>query len=229
MSELVVLVPSRSRPESVRRMVDAWHATGAFGVAKLAFVVDMDDAQIEEYGRELDRPEVETVAMAAWQPMVPKLNLAASWAINDAPAVAFMGDDHLPRTPMWANRLVTELAVSGPSIVYGRDGIQDERLPTWWAMSSSIVRALGRMVPADVQHLYCDNAILELGKAADCLRYLPDVLVEHLHPVAGKQEWDDQYRRVNRRQQYDRDGAAFRAWVKDGLARDASLITDLRG
>lgn len=230
MSELNVLVPTRSRPHSIAKIVDAWHHTGAFGVASLIFVVDKDDATYREYHTELNRhPEALSIWMNEWHPLVQKLNYAARMMVNTGMAMAFMGDDHLPRTEMWAHRALAATTLHGPSIVYGRDGFQDRRLPTWWVMTNSIVDALGRMVPADVQHLYCDNAILQLGQAANCLRYLPDVLIEHMHPIAGKGEMDPQYARVNRRQQYDRDRAAFEAWVKDGLARDASLIADLRG
>jgi hypothetical protein len=85
------------------------------------------------------------------------------------------------------------------------------------------------MVPAPVQHLYCDNAVLTLGEAANMITFLPHILIEHMHPVAGKSEWDPGYERVNRRQQYDRDAAAYRMWVEDGLKRDATLLRELRG
>ncbi|WP_037684635.1 hypothetical protein, partial [Streptomyces griseus] len=106
------------------------------------------------------------------------------------------------RTVGWAGRYVDELRQLGTGIVYGDDGYQGERLPTQWAMTADVVGALGRMVPAPVEHLYCDNSVLDLGRAAGCIRYLPDVLVEHMHPVAGKAADDDQYRRVNSSAQY---------------------------
>lgn len=230
MSELNVLVPTRARPHSVPKIVEAWHHTGAFGVADLIFVVDVDDAKIKQYEQAFEmHPEARWIKMPEWQPMVPKLNRAAAMMQNIGVAMAFMGDDHMPRTEMWAHRVLAACVLHGSAIVYGRDGIQDQRLPTWWAMTNEIVRVLNGMVPSDVQHLYCDNTVLELGKAANCLRYLPDVLIEHMHPVAGKGQVDHQYMRVNRPEQYERDRLAFEAWIKDGLARDASLIADLRG
>jgi hypothetical protein len=150
-------------------------------------------------------------------------------AAEFSPVVAFMGDDHVPRSPAWADAILTFMAATHPQIVYGRDGFQDRKLPTWWAMSSDIIKALGRMVPAPVQHLYCDNAVLTLGEAANMITFLPHILIEHMHPVAGKSEWDPGYERVNRRQQYDRDAAAYRMWVEDGLKRDATLLRELRG
>ena len=68
-----------------------------------------------------------------------------------------------------------------------------------------------------------------LGDKAGVIEYLSDVLIEHMHPAAGKAEWDPGHIRVNRRQQYLRDNLSFEAWVLDGLDRDARLIADLRG
>lgn len=231
---LAMLVPSRGRPGSVSRMLDAWESTGGFDHARLIWVLDADDPEFEAYAKELQRSSNRggyIAEVARWKPMVVKLNQAARVFARDFPAVGFMGDDHLPRTDGWAAELTNALSVMwpDPAIVYGRDGFQDARLPTWWAMNSSVVHALGRMVPADVQHLYCDNAILELGTQAECITYLPSVLIEHMHPAAGKAESDDGYRRVNRRQQYERDLAQFRAWVQDGLARHVTLLRNSRG
>lgn len=239
MADLLVIVPSRGRPESVRRVVDAWLATDGYADADLVFVIDADDPQHHRYfdhdfpdiGPDLRRAAVSFAVLDAWEPMVHKLNTMAARAAHypdGYPALAFMGDDHLPRSAGWAGRYLAELRELGTGIVYGDDLLQGERLPTQWAMTSDIVRALGRMVPADVEHLYCDNAVMALGLRAECLRYLPDVVIEHVHPIAGKAQLDDGYRRVNRPEQYRRDGAAYRAWVRDRLDADADLVRGLR-
>lgn len=230
MSELIVVVPTRSRPHLVPRMIDAWFKTGAFGTAELLFVVDRDDMAFDQYKRMFDRyPSVQHTVMPEWMPMVPKLNIAACQAAKEASVVAFMGDDHVPRTPMWASKLLAADVLNHGCISYGKDGFQDKRLPTWWGMSSKIVQRLGRMVPAPVQHLYCDNAIKMLGERTGSLVYLEDVLIEHMHPVAGKAEMDQQYQRINRKQQYTRDEAEFRRWVESGLEEHATLLSDLWG
>lgn len=227
-----IIVPSRDRPESVARMIQAWNETGAWGAMDLYWAIDADDPKCPEYIKALDAsPGGPRMHISGeWEPMVPKLNrvaLALADGIFGAPydQIGFMGDDHLPRTLGWAQRIPTEMATSPkPLIVYGRDGLQDEALPTWWVMDARIVRALRRMVPAPVQHLYCDNAIAALGLAAGCLRYLGDILVEHMHPVAGKAEMDDGYYRVNRRQQYERDEAAYAFWLQDGINQDVASV-----
>lgn len=238
MADLLVIVPSRGRPESLERVAAAWYATGAFADgAALVFAVDDDDPTWSGYRAALDRlaeadpgpTAINLMHAGAWRPMVAKLNAAAAnFAGQGHFALAFAGDDHLPRTPGWAKRYLDELRTLGTGIVYGDDLVQGARLPTQWAMTADIVRALGRMVPAPVEHLYCDNAILDLGQAAECIRYLPDVVIEHCHPIAGRGQWDDQYRRVNARAQYERDGSAYWRWRTAGLPTDAVTVQALR-
>lgn len=210
------------------RVVDAWHATDAYRDATLLFAVDEDDPAAERY-REQASPEALMVFCAEWLPMVAKLNVVAAYQANatGAFAVGFAGDDHLPRTPGWAATMLDGLRELGTGVVYGDDLLQGERLCTSWAMTSDIVRALGRMVPAPVEHMYCDNSVMDVAKLAGCLRYLPDVVIEHVHPLAGKAEWDDGYRRVNGREQYRADELAYRRWLLDGRAADVAKVRAL--
>jgi hypothetical protein len=236
MADLLVIVPTRGRPESVPLVVDSWTATGAWADAYLRFVVDADDPALSEYQRAFSEvadtgrapgPMHMTVA-DMWRPLVPKLNLAATTWAPQFYAVAFAGDDHRPRTPGWAAAMLAALRDLGTGIVYGDDLLQGERLCTAWAMTSDIVTTLDRMVPAPVEHMYCDNSVMDLGTWAGCLRYLPDVVIEHCHPLAGKSAWDVGYRQVNSAEQYRKDGEAYAAWVTGQLDRDAAAVKALR-
>jgi hypothetical protein len=240
--DLVVVVPTKGRPESVGLVVEAWRATGAFDEgAALTFAVDDDDPTLPRYIQAFNAarasepyppPDIRLCHSGPWQPMVLKLNAVALHELalaQGAPAMlGFMGDDHRPRSNGWAARYIGALRELGTGIVYGDDLIQHERLPTQWAMTSDIVLALGRMVPADVEHLYCDNAIMDLGLAADCIRYLPDVKIEHCHPVARRGAWDAGYERVNARAQYAKDHAAHERWKSEQLVVDAATVRGLK-
>lgn len=232
MSELTVLVPTRSRPQNVVPVIQAWHATGAFHVATLVFGIDVDDSQYDKYVEiSKQHPEPQFGLLPEWQPLVPKLNKMALLAAQESPIVAFMGDDHLPRTALWAHHLIEDHLISRgqQKIWYGRDGFQDQRLPTWWSMDSRVIQTLGRMVPAPVQHLYCDNAIKVLGEKADTLGYDERILIEHMHPLAGKGTMDAQYERVNRNAQYETDQRLFAGWHMGQADEDARLIRSIGG
>lgn len=240
-ARMLIIVPTRSRPENVAKVVEAWEETDAFDHADLMFAIDRDDPTYDKYGVIITttRLEVRVSIHDEWHPMVHKLNTATRWAMLGTSrnwpeyfALGFAGDDHLPRTVGWAGRYLEKLIEMGTGVVSCPDGYRGDHLPTQWAMTADIVRTLGRMVPAPVEHLYCDNAVWDLAEAADCYAYLEDVLIEHMHPLAGRSEWDAQYRNVNRPAQYRRDQTAYRAWRAstgpDGEAQQAEKVQALR-
>ncbi len=94
-------------------------------------------------------------------------------------------------------------------------------------MSSNIVRTLGYMAPPCLEHLYVDNSWLAWGKGIDRLRYLPDVVIEHLHPEAGKAERDASYDATNSNEQYQRDFAAWATYATGGLQEDIEKLKGL--
>lgn len=232
MTRLAVLVPTRSRPHNLDAIEKAWWATGAFGAADLILGIDVDDMEYSTYvGWASSHANVKVHPLPEWKPLVPKLNDMAALAASDPQytAIAFMGDDHVPVTTMWAHMLVQGHMMHPGSMWYGPDGFQDRKLPTWWSMDSRIVAGLGRMVPAPVQHMYCDNSIKELGDRAGRLHYDERILIEHRHPFANKAPMDQQYARVNRPQQYETDAELFRQWIADGLAHDVSIVQSVGG
>lgn len=235
MPEMAVIVPTRGRPENVQRVMEAWDFTNGWEHADLILVADADDPKIQEYRALVMRrqirdqlPAPELIEVPIWAPMVHKLELAASDAAGRYWALGFAGDDHLPQTIGWAARYLVVLHELGTGMVYGDDGYQGARLSTEWAMTSDVVRALGRMVPAPVEHMFCDNAVLELFTHAGAVRHLPEVRIEHMHPYASKAEIDDQYKRVNSREQMNRDRRTFRSWQATTMASHVATVRALR-
>ena len=229
MPDLLVIVPTRGRPESLPKISAAWMATGEFKHADLVYVVDADDPAVDDYEATWERLVFagRMVRAEKREPLVPKLDAAALAFAGDYFALGFAGDDHIPRTHGWAKTMVAAMREMGTGVVYGDDLLQRERLCTSWAMTSDIVRALGRMVPAPVEHMYCDNAVMDLARLAGCLRYLPDVVIEHMHPIAGKAGMDAGYERVNRPEQYRADELAYGWWLRQGRAADVATVKAL--
>jgi predicted O-methyltransferase YrrM len=242
MPELAVIVPTRGRPENIRRLISAWDFTNAWDSADLVLVADSDDPEIQGYRdvveltRHPDTEEclVRLIEMAAWMPMVHKLNMVAKdvaegWGTEAPPfALGFAGDDHVPQTIGWAARYLAVLHELGSGMVYGDDGYQGRKLSTEWAITADVVRRLGQMVPAPVEHMYCDNSMMDLFNGAGALRHLPEVRIEHIHPITGKTQTDAQYQRVNHRDQFRTDRLAYEAWKRTGLAADVAAVRALR-
>lgn len=230
---LVVIVPSRGRPHAVAELAEAFLNTSYNGDTRLWFAVDSDDPDLDGYREEVDALACQRIAVipVVGGCMARALNEAAMVAVSDpaTTAVGFMGDDHRPRTPGWDSAYLFALVRMRVGIVYGDDQLQSQALPTQCAMSASIVRALGWMCPPALRHLWIDNFWLDLGQKAGCLRYLPDVVVEHMHPYNGKAEMDEGYERVNSLEIIDADRAAYGRYVVEDLDRDAQKVRQLRG
>lgn len=235
MADLIAIVPTRGRPESVGPLVEAFRAT-CTADTELHLAVDDNDPRIDEYSDSIRKWLGAPVSMCHVESpsnMVRALNgtAAANLRPSFAPfAFAFLGDDHMPRTHGWDAAYLAALREMGSGLVYGDDLLQGERLPTQIAITADIVRAWGWIAPPELAHLYVDNFWLDLGRAAGCIRYLPDVVVEHRHPVARKAAWDAGYDRVNHPDSYERDRLAYEAFHADGgFDRAVAAVKALRG
>jgi hypothetical protein len=191
---LLVIVPTRGRPQNAARLVKAFAETDSLN-ADLLFVVDQDDSELHAY-REA-APRLLAHQGETGTGMVAGLNWAAGLYADVYDHIGFMGDDHIPRTPGWDAHVLGALNSPWPQVVYGNDLFQSERLPTAAFLPSRMVRALGFMAPPALRHLYVDDFWLELGRALGGLRYLPDIVIEHIHPAAGKTSMDARYAAVN--------------------------------
>lgn len=214
-TRMLVIVPTRGRPENVVRLEQALKDTRTTR-ADFLYVVDDDDPKAIEYARlGLNRLSILDHRLR----LGGTLNWAAWKYVEIYDAIGFMGDDHLPRTEFWDLRILEALdtgAGRDPRVVYGNDLLQGENLPTAVFLHSKIIQALGYMVPPGMIHLYLDNFWKELGQSLNGLVYLPDVVIEHMHPAAGKADWDARYEEVNARDVDLSDRIAFHQYKENG-------------
>lgn len=234
MTDSLYIVPTRGRPHNAYELLRSWEDTGT--EADLLLAVDDDDLELEGY------EEVFRSAVAAGMTGVrlipgPRMRLGPTLnhyvepprtTVQDYKVIGFMGDDHRPRTPGWDKRIEEAMsAMGGTGLVYGNDLLQKEALPTAVAISSDIIASLGYMVPPGAIHLYLDNFWLYLGQELGRLTYLPDVVIEHMHPVAGKAQMDERYAEVNAGEVYEADREVFTAWKRDAAPGALLRLRDL--
>jgi hypothetical protein len=215
MYDLIVLVPSRGRPNQAKQLIDSFHDT-CRAKTLLMFVVDSDDPTLQDYVLAVwGHTEIAQVMQIdnTAHTMVHALNRAAEFvagSLSPRPyAIGFMGDDHRPRTTGWDELYLSELRRDGCCLVYGDDLWQGQNLPTQVAMRTDVVSVVGYMAPPGLKHMYVDNFWRDLGNASGTLTYHPDVKIEHMHPVAGKAEWTEGHQRVNAQAIYDHDAQAY--------------------
>ena len=220
MPELLVLCPTRGRAAAAREAYAAF-TSSRWTDAEMLFLVDADDPT------PYDDVPVRRLAAEDTGSMNNALNSGVRLALaGEAPPriLGFVGDDHRFRTSGWDRKVIDALDGMGGGLVYGNDLAQRERLPTQVFINSNIVQALGWMGLPGAKHLYLDNAWLEIGTRLGRLRYLPDVVIQHCHPMFGTGEWDEGYRRVNAQEVYDHDRAVFEDWLATSFADDIERV-----
>lgn len=212
---LIMLCPSRGRPGNITELRAAWDEVT--DNAELLVAVDDDDPKLPEYG--------DARVLSSPRRLGPILNALAAEAASGYDAVGFLGDDHRPRTPGWDTQLLAALD-GRPGVAYGNDLHQGGRLPTAVVISSAVIRALEYMVPPVLEHLYLDDFWRQLGLDLGHLEYLPDVIIEHCHPNAGKASWDDGYERVNSPEQNTADSAAYTQFMSSVWPSDLARLRE---
>lgn len=222
--DLLVIIPTRGRPQAVMPIVRAWHETGA--TADLLFAVDTDDPELAAYKREAAKFKSGgqiRFTFGKRRRLVGTLNQQAVKNAGSYRFLAFMGDDHRPRPAAmpWDAR-IRECLSGGPGIVYGNDLLQGEKMATAVAMTSDIVTTLGYMAPPAMVHLCVDLAWIEWGRGMGRITYLDDMIIEHMHPAVGKAELDAGYEEANSEERETADSAAYLRY-RDGGGLDADL------
>lgn len=214
---ILLLIPTRGRPQKAQASWEAAQLRAGSPWTDVMVVVDADD------------PDTYSVPAATVSSegggMGPPLNAAAKHMADRFDIVGFIGDDHMVRTDGWDLRI--EEALATPGMAYGND-LARQDIPTQIFMSTSIYRALGWMALPGAKHLYLDDTWAELGRRTGCLRYLDDVIIEHMHPTLGKATTDAGYQRVNAPSMYAHDNAIYREWINQGQAyEDAKKVREV--
>lgn len=215
-NDLAILIPSRGRPQNIEDLLFSCRETGFnFDKNKIYVIIDDDDEMINDYHQAAGRDASVIVYKREGKGMAKPLNKAVKEYGAYSNNLMFMGDDHRPRTDFWDQRIIDALGELKTGLVYPNDMFQGKNLATCVAMTSSVAEAMGwAMVPPNMIHLYLDNFWMRLGNDIRALKYLEDVVVEHLHPIAGKAQWDEGYKEVNAQEVYSADEKAFSAYIQ---------------
>lgn len=228
--DLLVIIPTRGRPGAVPEIMQAWDDTGA--TADVLFCVDTDDPEVAAYKKHAAAYKGDgrvRFTFGKRRRLVGTLNVQAVKAAKTYRFLAFLGDDHRPRAAdkAWDAR-IRECLSGGPSIVYGNDLLQGEAMATAVAMTSDIVATLSYMAPPALVHLCADLVWVEWGRGMGRITYLPDMVIEHLHPANGKAPSDAGYEEVNSPEQVSADSAAYYEYHDGGgLAADLEKLQAL--
>jgi hypothetical protein len=142
---------------------------------------------------------------------------------------ASIGDDHIPRTPGWDTHLTGALETHGGGFAYCWNGHDQEtpNYPEMCVISAPVLSALGWMAEPSMQHYCIDVVWMDLGHAAGCLYYLPEVELYHDHwmfPDAAAPR-DGTYWDAMERGRLD--VKAHELWRAERMADDVAKVTSV--
>lgn len=194
----MIVLPSRNRPESLRRFFQASQPVEP-GVVML----DDDNAHLYQ---DVALPSGWRFSIGPRAGYVALLNRAFTF-FPDEPWYACWGDDVLCQPAGWDTFLAQ--AAGADAIAYGDDLINGERSCALPFIGGELVRRVGWLSCPAVRHLYSDTIWCDLGRRLDALRYFPEIITEHCHWSVGKQPFDQ----TAQERQTDQDCAAYGRFV----------------
>ena len=212
----LVILPSRGRPQNVERCINALKENSLIS----DFCVAIDDDQSDLYPR-LDGVIYEVNPRLRVNGTV---NLVATKYAEKYKTVYFIGDDHLVKSKNWDQLLAEPINAKGYGISFGNDLLQGQNLATAAMMSTNIIEVLGFMSPPQLIHLFIDNFWTALGVNIGSLYYFDDVIIEHLHPYAGKAEMDAGYIDANSAERVSADEREFARYMADEFENDLKKV-----
>jgi hypothetical protein len=227
LGDLLVIVPSRGRPEGVRRLLTAVRETVKL-TTHVHVAVDDDDPELDAYQRVLeDAGDGHTLETGPRKGLAAWTNEIAVRRAGEFPFLASFGDDMVPKTRYWDYYLTRAIGdMGGTGFAYPWDGLRED-IPEACVMSSDIVAALGWMCEPSLEHFFVDDVWADLGHGAGCIRHCRAITVEHVHPRARKTASDKTYKDASPKLDADRE--AYKAWRSARMAEDVQKVTALRG
>jgi len=78
-------------------------------------------------------------------------------------------------------------------LLYGKDGFQNERIATHGFLHRNWIDTIGYVQPPFLGVAFIDDWITNVAQSVGRKKYLETLEFEHLHPAAGKSEWNQTY------------------------------------
>ncbi len=223
-----LLLPTRGRPQHVRRLFASIRETTArLDSVEVILYVDEDD--VGSHDLTDDRFRV-TPIIGPPDTMGSYNTACLRRARGDI--IMLANDDMVMRTEGWDERLraVDREFPDKVYLAYGNDLFKNRGWCTFPVMSRSTCELLVDPYPTVYQGAFIDSHLVDIFQrlsrlGAQRVRYVPDVVFEHLHYRVGKSEFDETYRRRDR----FKDDPTFVALIEARRSSSHQLMRAIRG
>lgn len=182
----MIILPTKDRPNGLKRFCHFYYLTKA----TLPIYVIFDEKDAYRYNSIKTPEHWKRISAPAGSTLGDIFSLVFK-KYPDEPFYGMVADDVVPESMEWDTKLLE--ACMPDKIAWGRDTIQNERIPVHPFIGGDLVRKLGWWAAPGLSHWFVDNVWGDLAKSLGNGVYLPDVKMTHFHPVNGKAENDRTY------------------------------------
>lgn len=185
-----ILLPSRNRPDNIRRLWDSIVATADNLTAiEMIVAVDTDDPQLAAY---VELSKAEPIQLIVMDRTVLSIYWNECQKAAKGPIFMHCGDDIIFRTQGWDTQVEDAFNEYEDKIVFvhGDDGGGNgQNFGTHGFIHDNWVKAVGYFVPPYYVSDYNDTHLNDVANMLSRRKYV-DILTEHMHPAFGKGPMD---------------------------------------
>jgi hypothetical protein len=194
------------------------------GLSDIHLLHDEDECNIyhpiaEQY------PQIINYCIPIGISLMQKINVHALDIASKYKYVGFIGDDIVFKT-IFESPFIQQLSSVDYGMVYGNDMVWQGKLATHPFITSNAITAVGFFGCPAVEHNYFDNYWQTIFSQLDGTVYFPGILMEHIHPITGKEVKDEIYDKIYR--QLNMDEVKFKRYMDANLAEDLNKIRLIR-
>jgi len=194
--KISILMPTRGRPNWVQRFLDSVVET-AKEPESIETILFIDDDDIQSHL--IEHPSANVVKL-----IQPRKTLGEMYKycfeMSNGSIIMLSGDDFVFRTSGWDDVVTALFRCFSDAIllVYGNDLNQGPRVCTAPFVSRRMCEILGAPCPPEYTGEFIDAHIFDIfqkikASGYDRIRYIDDIIIEHMHHVVGKAPFDETY------------------------------------
>lgn len=191
MDRILVIVPSRERPEQCEKMLKSLHNNAKNQVESL-LLLDTDDPKLEEY-LDFVVKHASIYEILKREPVTDIINNAFNKYKGKYQYYHLTNDDVEYKTVYWDSIFIQKLEENGGGIAFGYDCFQEGNLPTFPFITAAIPEALGWIQEPTLERYFGDTVWGAIGWHESCLFKCQNVTIEHFTPLRAmsKQQIDE--------------------------------------
>lgn len=236
MKKLLVLCPSRGRPQRILGMIRSFEITTDPTHTQLMILLDEDDPKLMDYLSNVHPEHDVRVYNRAGDKTYTTEIINRAFLETDYAYYSVTNDDIHYITPNWDRRLCNIGAISTgveDNMVkkYGKDFVTPfhiEGFPITSVIDARIPRCLGWLQYPELKHSAGDNVWYRLACRMNILYIAKDIHYVHKSAYYNDGEADETFNRTNARTNHG-DYLIFKDWLKYKCEADMNTIKDKIG